>query len=66
MKTWHNEIPKRLHQARIGEDVKRAIRTLAIISGDSISVITERALAQYVDNQKSTIKDYHLETIEGL
>ena len=31
MKNWYNEIPKRLHQSRIGEDIKRSIRTLSIV-----------------------------------
>ena len=66
MKTWSVETPKRLHQARISEGVKRSIRTLAVISGMSISDITEEALAEYVDSKKTTIKDYHLQTIEGL
>lgn len=65
MKTWSNETPKRLHQARIGEDVKRSVRTLAIISGMSISDITEEALTEYVETKKSSIKDYHLKIIEG-
>ena len=65
MKTWSMDTPKRLHQARIGEDVKRSVRTLAIISGMSISDITEEALTEYVDNRKSSIKDYHLKVIEG-
>jgi len=66
MKNWHTENPKRLHQARIGENIKQSVRTLAIISGMSISDITEEALTNYVASKKSTIRDYHKKTIEGL
>ena len=33
---WTTITPKTLHQARIGEDIKRSIRTLSIITGKSI------------------------------
>ena len=59
MKNWYNEIPKRLHQSRIGEDIKRSIRTLSIIEDTSISDVTERALRTYVESQKDRLQDYH-------
>ena len=59
MKNWYNEIPKRLHQSRIGEDIKRSIRTLSIIEDTSISDVTERALRTYVESQKDRLQDWH-------
>ncbi len=58
-KNWFNEVPKRLHQSRIGEDVKQSIRTLSIIEDTSISQITEKALRSYIDSQRDLLKDYH-------
>ena len=61
MKSWYNEIPKRLHQSRIGEDVKQSIRTLSIIENTSISDVTEKALRTYVESQRDILQVYHQE-----
>ena len=61
---WTTITPKTLHQARIGEDIKRSIRTLSIITGKSISDLTEVALRDYV--QTNQIQEYHLSQCKGI
>ena len=64
-RNWHNQGSKKLHQARISPDLKRSIRTLAIIRDTSISAITEQAVQMYVNNNKEIIRDYHLTLASG-
>ena len=59
-RNWHSQDSKKLHQARISPDLKRSIRTLAIIRDTSISAITEQAIQMYVNKNKEIIRDYHL------
>ena len=51
---------KKLHQARISGDLKEHIRVLAVIEGKSISDVTEEALVNYIDENKSRLRQYHL------
>lgn len=64
MRNWQHQ-KKKLHQARISEDLKRLIRTLAIINGTSISDITEQAVRSYVEANYQQIQDYHLALSRG-
>ena len=50
---------KKLHQARIDGDIKEAIRTLAVINGDSINDTTEQALRSWVNTNESKLQKYH-------
>ena len=59
MKNLYKEIPKRLRQSLIAEDIKRSIRTLSIIENTSISDVTERALRTYVESQRDKLHDWH-------
>ena len=52
---------KKLHQARIDGDIKEAIRTLAVINGDSINDTTEQALRSWIQSNESKIQQYHYE-----
>ena len=63
---WTAITPKTLHQARIGEDIKRSIRTLSIITGKSISDLTEVALRDYVQTNQNLIQEYHLSQCKGI
>ena len=57
---WHSQSSKKLHQARISPDLKRSIRTLAIIRDTSISASTEQAVQMYANKNKEIIRDCHL------
>ena len=63
---WTTITPKTLHQTRIGEDIKRSIRTLSIITGESISDLTEVALRDYVQTNQNQIQEYHLSQCKGI
>ena len=63
---WTTITPKTLHQARIGGDIKRSIRTLSIITGKSISDLTEVALRDYVQTNQNQIQEYHLSQCKGI
>ena len=63
---WHNQSPKRLHQSRIGEDVKQKIRTLSIMQNATISDITEKALVEYIHRNEQQLRKYHAERMQGL
>ena len=63
---WHNQYPKRLHQSRIGEDVKQQIRTLSIMQNATISDITEKALVEYIHRNEQQLRKYHSERMQGL
>ena len=56
---WSTEMNKKLHQARIDGDIKEAIRTLAVINGDSINATTEQALRSWIQSNESKIQKYH-------
>ena len=56
---WSTEMNKKLHQARIDGDIKEAIRTLAVINGDSINDTTEQALRSWVNTNESKLQKYH-------
>ena len=56
---WSAEMNKKLHQARIDGDIKEAIRTLAVINGDSINDTTEQALRSWVNTNESKLQKYH-------
>ena len=58
---WSTEMNKKLHQARIDGDIKEAIRTLAVINGDSINDTTEQALRSWIQSNESKIQKYHYE-----
>ena len=45
---WVSEIGKKLHQARIDENLKESIQALSILDRTSISDLTEQAL-RYVE-----------------
>ena len=45
---WTTEIGKKLHQARIDENLKESIQALSILDRTSISDLTEQAL-RYVE-----------------
>ena len=45
---WASEIGKKLHQARIDENLKESIQALSILDRTSISDLTEQAL-RYVE-----------------
>ena len=62
---WHGQGSKKLHQARISPDLKRSIRTLAIIRDTSISAITEQAVQMSVNKNDEIIRDYHLTLAAG-
>ena len=64
-RNWHSQSSKKLHQARISPDLKRSIRTLAIIRDTSISAITEQAAQMYVTKNREIIRDYHLTLATG-
>lgn len=64
-RTWSNEVSKRLHQARIGEDIKQGIRTLSILENTSISDVTEQALRNHLESNHNRLKEYHLEKSRG-
>ena len=49
---WSTEMNKKLHQARIDGDIKEAIRTLAVINGDSINDTTEHVLRSWVNTNE--------------
>ena len=55
---WSAEMNKKLHQARIDGDIKEAIRTLAVINGDSINDTTEQALRSWIQSNESKIQKY--------
>jgi hypothetical protein len=63
---WHTETPKRLHQSRIGENVKQQIRALSIVKNVTISDITERALVDYIYKNEKQLKQYHLQQSKGI
>ena len=64
MRQWQQQ-KKKLHQARISEDLKRLVRTLAVINGTSINEITEEAIRSYVQSNYQQIQDYHLALSRG-
>ena len=64
-RNWHSQSSKKLHQARISPELKRSIRTLAIIRDTSISAITEQAVQMYINRNKEIIRDYHLTLAAG-
>ena len=64
-RNWHSQGRKKLHQARISPDLKRSIRTLAIIRDTSISAITEQAVQMYINKNREIIRDYHLTLASG-
>jgi hypothetical protein len=64
-RNWHSQSSKKLHQARISPDLKRSIRTLAIIRDTSISAITEQAVQMYINKNREIIRDYHLTLASG-
>jgi len=63
---WSTEMNKKLHQARIDGDIKEAIRTLAVINGDSINDTTEQALRSWVSTNESKLQKYHYDRSKGL
>ena len=63
---WSTEMNKKLHQARIDGDIKEAIRTLAVINGDSINDTTEHALRSWVNTNESKLQKYHHDRSKGL
>lgn len=63
---WSTEMNKKLHQARIDGDIKEAIRTLAVINGDSINDTTEHALRSWVNTNEIKLKKYHRDRSKGL
>ena len=64
-RNWHSQSSKKRHQARISPELKRFIRTLAIIRDTFISAITEQAVQMYVNKNKEIIRDYHLTLAAG-
>ena len=62
---WHDEDQKKLHQVRIGEDVKQSIRTLSIIEDTSISDVTEQALRSWINSNSNRIQKYHLDMAQA-
>ena len=65
-KTWSSETQKKLHQAKIGVDVKESIRTLSIINGNTISDTTDELLRQGISTHESEIQKYHYNRSKGL
>ena len=66
-RNWHSQSSKKLHQARISPDLKRSIRTLAIIRDTSISAITELAVQMYITTgtKRSFVTILHLTLVAG-
>tara|TARA_B100000809_G_C14731192_1_gene385072 strand:+ start:121 stop:330 length:210 start_codon:yes stop_codon:yes gene_type:complete len=63
---WSVEsVDKKLHQARIGNDVKESIQTLSIINGDSISDTTEELLRIGIESNGDKIQKYHHDRLRG-
>ena len=63
---WSSETQRKLHQARIGIDVKESIRTLSIINGNTISDTTDELLRQGIQGHESKIQKYHYNRSKGL
>ena len=59
--TWFNESPKKLHQSKISGEIKDQIRTLSMITGESVSNLTERILGEYISSKSDIIRKYHHE-----
>lgn len=63
---WSVEsVDKKLHQARIGNDVKESIQTLSIINGISISDTTEELLRIGIESNGKKIQQYHYDRSKG-
>ena len=66
MKQWATEIGKKLHQARIDENLKESIRALSILDSTSISDVTEQALRYHVSSNQTRLKQYYLDKSKGV
>lgn len=63
---WSVEsVDKKLHQAKIGNDVKENIQTLSIINGISISDTTEELLKIGIKTNGEKLQKYHFDRSKG-
>ena len=63
---WSIEaVDKKLHQAKIGNDVKENIQTLSIINGISISDTTEELLKIGIETNGEKLQKYHFDRSKG-
>ena len=62
---WFNERDKRLHQSRICSQLKTDLSFLSIITGRTISDLTEQSISNYLDSNRDKIKDYHQKQSRG-
>ena len=53
---WAAEIGKKLHQARIDENLKEYVRALSILDRTSISDVTEQAIRYHVDSNQTRLR----------
>ena len=58
---WTTEISKKLHQARIDENLKEYVRALSILDRTSISDVTEQALRNHIDSNQTRLSQYYID-----
>ena len=63
---WTTDIGKKLHQARIDENLKEYVRVLSILDRTSISDVTEQAIRTYIDSNQTRLSQYYIDQSKGI